>query len=45
MIQNPKPGTTQPSSSGGVILYTKTGLVHKAGKNYSGKTATQEAKK
>ena len=45
MIQNPKPGTMQPSSSGGVILYTKTGLIHKAGKNYSGKTATQEAKR
>lgn len=40
MIQNPKPGTTLPSSTGGVILYTKTGLVHQAGRNYSGKGAT-----
>lgn len=45
MIQNPKPGTTQPSSSGGLIIYTKTGLIHKAGNHYSGKTATQETKK
>ena len=43
MIDSPKPGTTQPSSSGGTIVYTKTGLFHKAGKNYSGKSATQEA--
>jgi hypothetical protein len=31
-----KPGTKQPSSTGGTITYTKTGLVHTAGKNFSG---------
>jgi hypothetical protein len=31
-----KPGTQQPSSTGGTITYTKTGLVHTAGKNFSG---------
>ena len=39
---------TQPksiaSSTGGVITYTKTGLIHAAGKAYSGKIAAQEAK-
>jgi len=39
-----KPGTTIPSSTGGTITYTKTGLVHSAGKAYSGKIAQQEAK-
>ena len=33
-----------PSSTGGVITYTKTGLIHTAGKAYSGKIAAQEAK-
>ena len=33
-----------PSSTGGTIFYTKTGLVHTAGKAYSGKIAAQEAK-
>jgi hypothetical protein len=33
-----------PSSTGGVITYTKTGLIHSAGKAYSGKIAQQEAK-
>ena len=32
------------SSTGGVITYTKTGLIHSAGKAYSGKIAQQEAK-
>jgi hypothetical protein len=32
------------SSTGGVITYTKTGLIHTAGKAYSGKIAQQEAK-
>jgi hypothetical protein len=33
-----------PSSTGGVITYTKTGLIHTAGKAYSGKIAQQESK-
>ena len=33
-----------PSSTGGVITYTKTGLIHTAGKAYSGKIAAQESK-
>jgi hypothetical protein len=33
-----------PSSTGGVITYTKTGLIHSAGKAYSGKIAQQETK-
>ena len=37
----PKP---QASSAGGTITYTKTGLIHSAGKAYSGKIAAQEAK-
>ena len=40
-----KPGTQIPSSTGGVITYTKTGLIHTAGKAYSGKAAEAEAKK
>lgn len=39
-----KPGTTAKSSTGGVITYTKTGLIHTAGKAYSGKIAQQESK-
>jgi len=39
-----KPGTTIPSSTGGTITFTKTGLIHSAGKAYSGKTAEAEAK-
>jgi hypothetical protein len=35
---------TIPSSTGGVITYTKTGLIHTAGKAYSGKIAQQEAR-
>ena len=34
----------KPSSTGGVITYTKTGLIHTAGKAYSGKIAQQESK-
>jgi hypothetical protein len=37
----PKP---QASSTGGTITYTKTGLIHTAGKAYSGKIAAQENK-
>jgi hypothetical protein len=33
-----------PSSTGGTIVYTKTGLIHYAGAQYSGKVAAQEAK-
>ena len=33
-----------PSSTGGTIVFTKTGLIHKAGTAYSGKIAAQEAK-
>jgi hypothetical protein len=36
--------TTKQSSTGGTITYTKTGLIHTAGKAYSGKIAAQEAK-
>lgn len=32
------------SSTGGTITFTKTGLIHSAGKAYSGKIAAQEAK-
>ena len=32
------------SSTGGTITFTKTGLIHTAGKAYSGKIAQQEAK-
>ena len=28
-------GTQKPSSTGGVIKYTTTGLIHSSGKNYS----------
>lgn len=41
-MNQPKPGTTVPSSSGGVITYTKTGLRHTAGKAYSGRAAAEE---
>ena len=33
-----------PSSTGGTITFTKTGLIHKAGTAYSGKIAAVEAK-
>ena len=33
------------SSTGGTIIPTATGLIHKAGKAYSGQLAQQEAKK
>ena len=33
-----------PSSTGGVITFTPTGLIHSAGKAYSGKIAAQEAR-
>lgn len=39
-----KPGTKIPSSTGGTIEFTKTGLIHHSGKAYSGKIAQQEAK-
>ncbi len=35
---------TIPSSTGGTITFTKTGLIHKAGSADSGKIAAQEAK-
>jgi len=44
MIAYPTPGTQIASSSGGVITYTKTGLLHTAGKNFSGKMAELEAR-
>lgn len=31
----PQPGTSIPSSTGGTITYTKTGLIHTCGRNYS----------
>jgi len=36
---------TTASSTGGTITFTKTGLIHTAGKAYSGKIAAQEAEK
>ena len=33
-----------PSSTGGTITFIKGGLIHSAGKAYSGKIAAQEAK-
>ena len=44
-MQSIKAGTKVPSSTGGTITYTKTGLIHSAGKAYSGKAAEAEAKK
>lgn len=35
---------TKTSSTGGTIIYTRTGLIHKAGQAYSGKVAQAEAK-
>jgi hypothetical protein len=40
-----KPGTQIPSSTGGVITFTKTGLIHTSGKNFSGKMAEMENQK
>jgi hypothetical protein len=40
-----KAGTRVPSSTGGTITYTKTGLIHTAGTAYSGKGAQSEDKK
>jgi len=37
-------GKSIPSSTGGTITFTKTGLIHKAGKTYSGNIAQVEAK-
>jgi hypothetical protein len=34
-----KPGTQIPSSTGGTITYTRTGLVHTAGSAYSGRSS------
>lgn len=39
-----KVGTQIPSSTGGVITFTRTGLIHTAGKNFSGKMAELESK-
>ena len=39
---NPIPGTQIPSSTGGVITFTRTGLIHSAGKNFSGRAAQEE---
>ena len=44
ILRNTMTQTTKPSSTGGVITYTKTGLIHSAGKAYSGKIAAQESK-
>lgn len=33
-VEQPKVGSKVPSSSGGWITYTSTGLVHTAGKRY-----------
>jgi hypothetical protein len=39
-----KTGEKKPSSTGGTIEKTKTGLKHTAGQNYSGKTAVKDVK-
>jgi len=39
-----KVGDTKKTATGGTVTKTKTGLVHKAGKNYSGEKAEKEAK-
>jgi hypothetical protein len=39
MTDSNKTGSTKPSSSGGVIKFTATGLIHTAGKRYSGMSA------
>jgi len=41
--QKMKPGTQIPSSTGGTITFTKTGLIHTAGRAYSGQMAQMEA--
>lgn len=40
-----KDGDSKKTSTGGTVTKTKTGVVHKAGNNYSGKTAEKEDKK
>jgi hypothetical protein len=40
-----KVGDTKKTSTGGTVTKTKTGVVHKAGNNYSGKAAEKESKK
>jgi hypothetical protein len=40
-MTQPKP---IPSSTGGLITFTKTGLIHKAGRTYSGRIAALEVK-
>ena len=43
LIEQPKVGSKVPSSSGGWITYTSTGLVHTAGKRYKpGKKQAEE---
>lgn len=37
-------GTQMASSTGGVITITKTGLIHSAGRTYSGQMAQMEAR-
>ena len=42
-VPNPPAGTQiRCASTGGMITYTKTGLIHTSGKAYSGLTAEQE---
>ena len=42
--QRPAPGTQETSSTGGTITWTRTGLIHTAGRNFSGRAAEQEAR-
>ena len=44
MIAYPPAGTQIPSSTGGIITFTKTGRIHTAGKNFSGRMAEVEAR-
>lgn len=37
-----KPGTQRTTHTGATITYTKTGLIHKAGKKYSGQIAEMD---
>jgi len=40
-----KTGDSKKTSTGGTVTKTKTGIIHKAGNNYSGKAAEKEDKK
>lgn len=39
-IENPKPGTTKRTATGGLITYTTFGIIHTAGNNYTGDSSS-----